>query len=468
MSDPTTAKSIASAVRKRKISATEVVATSLERIRRTNDALNAFCDLYEEDALAAARRIDSRIAEEEDVGPLAGVPVAVKDFTPLKGKRTTYGSLVYKDNIGEFDPIYVQRLRAAGAIVIGKTNTPEFAHDGFCHNRVFGTTVNPWDTTRTSGGSSGGAGAAVAANMVPLAEGTDMGGSIRIPASYCGCVGLKPSLGRIPMDILKSVHDTISHLGPLARTVEDAWLFLDATKGPDERDPMSLPEQAIPFDMDGDVRGLRIALSVDLGYFAVDDAVAKAMQTTADALRAAGAAVTPIDMPWDGSIAEASQMNWRVYLAAFEGELLKTKRYLLDPEVADCLEAAFKIDGPTYKRIEVLRRKMWLDLVSVFESYDALLCPTTSVTAPLALLRDKNFKSIRVDGKLESAEMAYPFNFTPHCPVLSIPCGVGPGPLPVGAQIVGRRFDEAMVLRIGRAVEKCGLMGDLRPRIFAE
>ncbi|BCG76161.1 amidase [Mesorhizobium sp. 113-1-2] len=468
MSDLTTAKSIASAVRTRKALAAEVITASLERIRRTNEELNAFCDVYEEDALAAARRIDSRIANGEDVGSLAGVPVAVKDFTPLKGKRTTYGSLVYKDNIGEFDPIYVQRLRAAGAIVIGKTNTPEFAYSGFCHNKVFGTTVNPWDTTRTSGGSSGGAAAVVASNMVPLAEGTDMGGSIRGPASYCGCVGLKPSLGRIPMDILKSVHDTISHFGPLARTVEDAWLFLDATKGPNECDPMSLPDQAIPFDIDGGVKGLRIALSVDLGHFAVDDAVAKAMQTTADALRAAGAIVNPIDMPWDASIAEAFRTSWRVYLAAFEGDLLKKKRDLLDPDLADCLEEGFKIDGPTYKRVEILRRKIWLDLVSVFESHDALLCPTTAGTAPLASLRDKDFKSVRADGKLQAKGMTHPFNFTPHCPALSIPCGVGPGPLPIGAQIVGRRFDEATVLKIGRAVEKCGLMGDLRPRIFAE
>ncbi|MES0039845.1 amidase [Mesorhizobium sp. M0046] len=468
MSDSTTAKSIASAVQNRKVLAAEVITASFERIRRANDELNAFCDLYEEDALAAAHRIDSRIADGEDVGPLAGVPVAVKDFTPLKGKRTTFGSLVYKDNIGEFDPIYVQRLRAAGAIVIGKTNTPEFAHAGFCHNRAFGTTVNPWDTTRTSGGSSGGAAAVVASNMVPLAEGTDMGGSVRIPAGYCGCVGLKPSLGRIPMDILKSVYDTISHFGPLARTVEDAWLFLDATKGPDERDPMSLPEQAIPFDIDGDIKGLRIALSVDLGYFAVDDAVAKAMQTTADALRAAGATVTSIDMPWDASIAEAARTSWYVYLAAFEGDLLENKRDLLDPDVADQLVAGFKINGPTYKRVEILRRKMWLDLVSIFESHDALLCPTTTITAPLASLRDKDFETVRADGKLQGAAMTTPFNFTPHCPALSIPCGVGPGPLPIGAQIVGRRFDEATVLKIGRAVEKCGLMGDLRPRIFAE
>ncbi len=467
MSIPETAVGIASAVRNRECKASDVISRSLDRIRQTQSAINAFTESYDDEALDIAHRIDARIADGDTVGLLAGVPVAVKDFTPLKGKRTTYGSLAYKDNIGTFDPIYVQRLRAAGAIVVGKTNTPEFAHAGFCTNRVFGTTLNPWNTEHTPGGSSGGAGAAVGAHVVPLAEGTDMGGSIRIPAGYCGCVGLKPSLGRIPMDILKSVHDTISHFGPLARTVEDAWAFLNVTKGPDDVDPMSLPAQEIAFDPAGDVRGLKVGLSMDLGFFDVSDEVRAAVDRAATVLRDAGATVEPVDIAWDRSVTDAMMKGWSVYLAAFEGHLLKDNKDLLDPGVAAMFEDAFKTSAPEYKAIETLRRRLWLDLVAVFQGHDALICPTAPITAPLASLTDADFGSETEDGKLMVAEMTHPFNFTAHCPVLSVPCGVGALNLPIGLQVVGRRFDEETVLRIGRAVERGDLMAGYKPQILA-
>lgn len=465
---PETVVEIAAAVQSRDIRAVDVIARSLDRIRQTNTSINAYVDIYEDHALAAAGRVDQRVADGEAVGPLAGVPFAVKDFTPLKGKRTTYGSLAYKDNVGTFDPIYVERMRQAGAIVVGKTNTPEFAHAGFCTNRVFGASVNPWNTEHTTGGSSGGSGGAVSARTVPFAEGTDMGGSIRIPSSYCGCVGLKPSLGRIPMDILKSVHDTISHFGPLARTVEDAWAFLNVTKGPDDRDPMSLPDQSIAFDKDGDVRGMKVALSMDLGYFHVSDEVCAGVSRAADALRTAGADVIEVDIPWDRSVADAMIKGWGVYLAAFEGHLLETSRDLLDQEVATYFEESMKIPAPEYKAIESLRRKMWLDLVAIFRTHDALLCPTAPITAPLASMNDSDFGADMPEGKLQWAEMTHPFNFTSHCPVLSVPCGVGDLNLPIGLQVVGRRFDEETVLKIGRAVEKADLMAGHAPQVYGQ
>lgn len=468
MFDPETAIDIAKSVQTRECKASDIITRCLDRIRQTNAAINAFVDVYEEDAVAAAERIDKRVADGGTIGPLAGVPVAVKDFTPLKGKRTTYGSLAYKDNIGDFDPIYVQRLRDAGAIVVGKTNTPEFAHAGFCTNRVFGTTFNPWNTDHTPGGSSGGAGSAVGANAVPLAEGTDMAGSIRIPASYCGCVGLKPSLGRIPMDILKTVHDTVSHFGPLARTIENAWAFLNVTKGPDDRDPMSLPDQDIFFDKEGDVRGLKIALSMDLGFFDVSDDVRKSVEKAVEVLREAGAVVEPVSIDWDRSVADAMTASWSVYLAAFEGHLLADKRDQLDPELAGMFDAAFKVSAPEYKAVETLRRRLWLDLVTVFQSHDALICPTAPITAPLVSMCDSDFGAETADGKMVFAEMTHPFSFTPHCPVLSVPCGIGASNLPVGLQIIGRRFDEEMVLKVGRAVELAGLMAGHSPQVIAE
>lgn len=436
------------------VSATAVMRSTLDRIDQGNPALTAFTEVYRDEAIAASGRIDEALAAGEWPGALAGVPVAVKDFTPLKGKRTTGGSLVYRDAIGTFDPVYVQRLRAAGAIIVGKTNTPEFAHAGFCHNRVFGTTRNPWNHGRTSGGSSGGAGAAVAAGMVPLAEGSDMGGSVRIPAAYCGVVGLKPSLGRIPMDILPTAFDTISHFGPLAGTVEDAWRFLEATRGPADVDPFSLPDQAIAFDNDASAAGLRIAMSTDLGLYAVDDDVVANLERAADALRAEGARVEPVSIDWTHDMTLAAHDHWSVFLAAWHGDLLDSDRDRLDPETVALMEHGRGLNAVEFKRIELVRTRMWRDLVALFAHYDALLCPTAPCTAPVAECSDQDFGYRDANGRTVAAEMTALFNFTPHCPALSVPSGRAGDGMPTAAQIVGRRFDEATVLRIGRAIER--------------
>jgi Asp-tRNA(Asn)/Glu-tRNA(Gln) amidotransferase A subunit family amidase len=224
----------------REISPVEVVQNSLERIEEVNAALNCFCFVYPEEALAKAKIAEDRL-HKGDGRPLEGVPIAIKDFTPTKGKVTTRGSRLLQDWVPDWNPVVVERLEAAGAIMVGKTTTPEFATSGFTDSPLWGITRNPWDPARTPGGSSGGSGAAVASGCVPLAEGTDMGGSVRIPAALCGVVGHKPSLGRIPMDIIDTVYDNISHFGPLARTVSDAALFLDIAQGEHPSDIQSLP-----------------------------------------------------------------------------------------------------------------------------------------------------------------------------------------------------------------------------------
>lgn len=447
-------REITATLRSGATSARALMEATLNRIQQVDSWLGAFTEVYRDEALDTAARLDIVIASGEQTGPLAGVPVAVKDLSPLDGKRTTMGSLVYRDQVGSFDPVYVQRLRRAGAIVIGKTNTPEFAHAGFCFNRVFGTTRNPWNREHTPGGSSGGAGAAVGAGLVPFAEGSDMGGSVRIPAAYCGVAGLKPSLGRIPMDILPSAFDTISHFGPLAGSVEDVWHFLTATMGPDEADPFSLPEQSIPFDTAGDVEGLRIALSPDLGCYAVDDNVAANLECVAARLRQYGAIVEPAGLAWDHEVFQATYDNWAVFLAAFHGHLLDTHRDQLDPENVDLMERGNAVDAVAYKRIELIRTRLWRDLSRLFTDYDALLCPTVPCTAPLASNSDRDFGFRDSSGRIVAAEMTAPFNFVPHCPALSVPSGFGTNGLPTAVQIVGRRFDEATVLRIGRAIER--------------
>ena len=284
------ATKLAGMIRDRQLSSVEAVGNALARIDEVNQALNCFCFIYGEEALTLARAADRRLARGAPDGPLHGVPIAIKDFTPMKGKRTTQGSLILEHWVPDKDPIIVARLRAAGAIVIGKTTTPEFAHSGFTESALWGLTRNPWDLSRTPGGSSGGSAAAVSAGCVPIAEGTDMGGSVRIPAAYCGLVGLKPSLGRIPMDIIPSVFDNISHFGPLARTVGDAALFLEVTHGPDERDIMSNPCRIDNFsDVAKGVEGLRIAFSPDLGYYAIEPDIAEKTRDACAMLRDLGA-----------------------------------------------------------------------------------------------------------------------------------------------------------------------------------
>ncbi len=258
----------------KEISPVEVIEAALARIEVVNPTLNCFCFVYPEEARARAEAAERQVMAGDPLGPLHGVPIAIKDLTPTKGKRTTLGSHVYEHWVPDFDAVVVERLLAAGAILVGKTTTPEFAHAGFTESPLWGVTRNPWNPERTPGGSSGGSGAAVASGCVPLAEGTDMGGSVRIPAADCGVVGLKPSLGRIPMDILPSLFDNISHFGPLARTVDDAALFLSVAQGPDDRDIQSIASPvALPLPCPGDVRGLSLALCPDLGCHRLDPEV---------------------------------------------------------------------------------------------------------------------------------------------------------------------------------------------------
>ena len=236
----TPATELARRVRAAELSPVEIVENSLARIEQVNPVLNCFCFVYPDEALELARRAERAVSRGDTIGPLHGVPIAIKDLTPTRGKRTTMGSYAYEDHVPETSALLVEKLLGAGAIMVGKTTTPEFAYSSFTDSPLWGITRNPWDTGRTPGGSSGGSGAAVAAGCVPLAEGSDMGGSVRIPASWSGVVGLKPSFGRIPFDFLPTQLDTIQHLGPLARTVADARLFVDIGQGPDERDLMSL------------------------------------------------------------------------------------------------------------------------------------------------------------------------------------------------------------------------------------
>ena len=460
----TSASELASRIAAREISPVEVVENSLERINEVNDTLNCFCFTYPEEALERARSAERTVMEGKPLGPLHGVPIAIKDFTPTAGKTTTLGSRVYRDNVPEEDALVVSDLLGAGAIMVGKTTTPEFAHDGFTHSPLWGVTRNPWNPSRTPGGSSGGSGAAVASGCVPLAEGSDMGGSVRIPAAFCGIVGLKPSLGRIPMTILASVFDNISHFGPLARTLDDAALFLEICQGPSEYDIMSIPspielERPLP----SNVEGMKIAMDIDLGFYHVDPTVAAHVEACADALRSAGATVEEVDLGWTRECADAWLAYWNVYLAAFFEQHLDERRDDLDPNIVTMFEAARKMDAISFKRLEFVRTRQWHRLCEVFEEHDALICPTTPAPAPAAESSDIDQLGETEDGKLLSNDMTLVFNNVAQCPALSVPSGMTEDGLATSLQIVGRRFDDPTVLKIGAAIERLRPWAHLRP-----
>lgn len=446
---------LAELIAKRRISSVELVTNSLGRIDQVNPALNSFCFVWSEEALDAAKRADEAMAKNEPLGPLHGLPVALKDTTPTAGHRTTLGSFTHEHWIPDKDAYIVGALQRAGAIIVGKTTTPEFAHTLITDSPLWGVTRNPWNLERTPGGSSGGSAAAVAAGCVPLAEGTDMGGSVRIPAAWCGIVGLKPGLGRIPMDTLPGLFDLISHHGPLARTVDDARVFLQATQGPDDADILSVP---CPLDLrdptPSSVDGLRLALSIDLGLWAVDAEIERAVRSGADALSRAGAVVEEVEIRVTRrEDSEVWTQLWAVFMAAYYGHLLEEYRDRMDPDVVTLIERGNALSAVDLKRLELERTDLWHRIAAVLANHDAIICPTMS-TGPSAAAKAKRRKGdVPRDGRYHGADMTGVFNLVAPCPALSVPCGWDADGLPIGLQIVGRRWREDTVLRIGRAVE---------------
>jgi Asp-tRNA(Asn)/Glu-tRNA(Gln) amidotransferase A subunit family amidase len=448
------ASELARLIRTREVSSVEVIEASLRRVAEINPQLNAFTAVYEEEALQGARAADAAVRADGALGPLHGVPVALKEMTPIKGKLTTCGSRALATYVADRDSWIVTSLRKSGAILIGKTTTPEFAHSSFTRSPLFGVTLNPWDPARTSGGSSGGSAVAVATGAVALAEGTDMGGSVRIPAALCGVVGFKPSLGRIPFDILPSSFDNISHFGPLARSCRDAALFVAATQGPDDCDIQSLPTA---FGYDGslgvDPGSIRLALSLDLGFYALDPEVERNTLAAVERLKEAGATVEAVDLKWSARILHVWMDYWRVFMAAYFQEAYDRDAALLDPAVRRLIEQGRNLSAVGYKRLEIERTGFWDSLRGIHREFDALICPTTAVPAPPATLSDCDFGWTDESGRHHGLDMTVPFNLVGQCPALSVPSGLTPGGLPTGLQIIGRRFRDLETLALGALVE---------------
>jgi Asp-tRNA(Asn)/Glu-tRNA(Gln) amidotransferase A subunit family amidase len=462
----TPAAELAGLIRTRELSPIEVVRNSLERIDEVNPALNCFCFVYPEEALELARGAERAVGAGEPVGPLHGVPIAIKDLTPTRGKRTTMGSYAFERWVPEESAVVVEKLLGAGAIMVGKTATPEFAYSSFTDSPLWGITRNPWDLSRSPGGSSGGSGAAVAAGCVPVAEGSDMGGSVRIPASWSGVVGLKPSFGRIPLDFLPTQVETIQHLGPLARTIEDARLFLACAQGPDDRDLMSLaPALKLTDPLEGSASGLRLALDVDLGFYAIDPEVESAVRESASALAEAGAVVDEVELGWTRELPDAWVAHWGVYLAAIFGHVLPEHRERMDPRVVALMDAGLAMTAVDFKRLEFVRTSAWKRLRPVLERYHALLCPTMSQTARPVDEDDVSYHARSDDDRYHGLDVTAVFNYVSQCPALSVPAGWSSEGLPVGLQVVARRYDDDLALGIGAALERVRPWAGRRPPI---
>jgi aspartyl-tRNA(Asn)/glutamyl-tRNA(Gln) amidotransferase subunit A len=437
--------------RRRELSPVEATRAVLARIDTQNAVANAYCLVRDEEALASAKESERRWQAGEPAGLLDGVPVSVKDLLLTSGWPTLRGSLTI-DEAGPWtvDAPAVARLREHRAVLLGKTTTPEFGWKGVTDSPLTGVTRNPWDPARTTGGSSGGAAAAVASGMGPLALGTDGGGSIRIPASFCGIVGLKPTHGRVPV-YPPSTFGTLSHVGPMARTVADAALLLDALGSPDYRDPLAL-DRRTPVSAELDavrVGGLRVAYSPALGYAKVDPEVAAAVRGAVTALEQAGALVTLAD-PEFVSPLPAFDVLWYAGAARIVDDIPEDRRHLIDPGLAEIAEEGQRYSAVGYLQALRERAELGIAMGAFHQTYDLLVLPTEPIVAFAAGAEVP-------DGSAQPrwtswTPFTYPFNMS-HQPAATVPCGFSAAGLPVGVQVVGPRHADGQVLAACAAIE---------------
>ncbi|MFQ5828264.1 MAG: amidase [Candidatus Methylomirabilia bacterium] len=456
---------LSAAIRRKKISPVEVMDAVLAQIERLNPTLNAYCTVSADQARREAKAAERALMRKgAKVGPLHGVPFSIKDLLITRGVRTTWGSKLYSDQIPEEDAPAVERLKAAGGIMVGKTNTPAFGWLGATHNLVFGTTRSPWDPDYTPGGSSGGAGAAVAAGMAPLAVGTDGGGSIRIPASFSGIFGLKASFGRVPVYPFSAAW-SLSHAGPMTRSVAEAALMLNVLAGPDERDPSSLPGEKIDFvkALRGTLKGLRVAWSPTLGYATVDPEVRGACEKAARRFREFGCRLEAVDPRWP-SPHEAWHTIFCGGIGARLAPYVSDRAQDMEPGLVRLVEEALGWPPTRFVQAWFDRLTFYDHVRKLFAKYDLLLTPT--VACPPFRVGIDNPSEI--DGKPIDdygwIPFTYTFNLTGQ-PAASVPCGFTREGLPIGLQIVGRRFDDATVLRAAACFEKAQPWAAKRPPI---
>lgn len=456
------AVTLADKIRKKQLSAVEVTEAVLARMEKLEPHLHAFCTPTPEVARAAAKAVDKKIAAGEKLGVLAGVPIGIKDLVATKGIRTAMGSPLYRDFVPDEDDIVVERLKAADAVVIGKTNVPELGYSGASHNPIFETTRNPWNTALTPGGSSAGSGASVAAGVAPFAIGSDGGGSVRIPSAHCGLYGIKASMGRVPLypgcrderfPGLSS-WESLEHIGPMSRTVADSALMLSVITGPDPRDRYSIP--AADFDYvsatKGEIKGLRVAYSEDWGYAAVDPEVRRVVSEAVAVFETdLGCIVERADPGWD----DPSGVFWGLVAGdtdlAGMRRIMKGHEHEMSPHLVDLISRPWTAEEFTDARMgrQKVCNKMWRFMAK----YDLLLTPTLAAPPFPVYMQGPEIIEGRMVRNSAWLAFTFPMNMTGQ-PAATVPAGFTRDGLPVGLQIVGRHLDDRTVLAASGAFER--------------
>jgi amidase len=467
-----TAAELAARIHKGELSAREVMAAHLAQIDAINPAVNAIITYLPEQALAAASAADEAQARGEPLGPLHGLPIAHKDLEDTAGVRTTYGSPLFANHVPEKDALIVERLKRAGAISVGKTNVPEFGAGSQTFNAVFGATLNAYDLTKTCGGSSGGAAVALACGMLPLADGSDMGGSLRNPASYCNVVGMRTSPGRVPVWPTTAAWSPLSVAGPMARTVEDAALMLSAIAGPDPRSPISIeqPGEIFRQSLGRDFRRVKVAWCPDLGgAFPVDPRVTTVLESQQKTFADLGCLVdeaTP-----DLHEADECFKVWRAW--QFElgrGELVERHRDQVKDTVIWNVEEGQRLSGPELGRAEKMRTALYHRLREFMEVYEFLILvvsqvPPFDVTQEYVTEISDGIARIAMPSYIDWMKSCYYISVVGH-PAISVPCGFTPEGLPVGVQIVGRHRDDWGVLQLAYAFQQATEVWKRRPPVM--
>ncbi|MGB0389176.1 MAG: amidase [Ardenticatenaceae bacterium] len=461
-----TATELAGQIRRKEVSAREVMEAHLAQIERVNPHVNAIVTLLPEQALAAAVAADEALARGEEVGVLHGLPMAHKDLADTKGIRTTYGSPIFKDHVPEQNGLIVERLQQAGAISIGKTNTPEFGAGSQTFNSLFGATRNPYDLSKTCGGSSGGAAVALACGMIPLADGSDMGGSLRNPANYCNVVGFRVSPGRVPSYPKQMAWSPLSVEGPMARTVEDVALMLSAIAGPDPRSPIALREPGSTFgqSLERDFGGVKIAWSRDFGEVPVDPRVTSTLDAQRDTFKALGCLVE--DGEPDFRDADETFKVMRAWSFALKfAPMLSKYRDQLKESVIWNTEMGIKLSALQVGEAEAKRTALYHRVCQFMERYEFMIFPVSQVP-PFDITQEyvTEINGVQMDNYIDWMKSCYYISAL-GLPAISVPCGFTKEGLPVGVQIVGRHQDDLGVLQLAYAFQQATGFWQHKPSI---
>ncbi len=465
------ARKLARLIRTRKVSSAEVVEAYVGQVERVNPKVNALVTFLPEQALKQAKRIDAQLSRKRSAaapGPLAGLPIAYKDMVDTAGIRTTYGSPIYRDHVPARDALLVERLKAAGAITLGKTNTPEFAAGSQTFNPVFGATLNPYDTTRTCGGSSGGAAVAVACGMLPFADGSDLGASLRNPGNFCNVVGFRPTPGRVPTYPAGNAWAPLSVAGPIARTVEDAAFLFSAMCGPDLRAPLSVAEPGKVFarPLGRNFRKVRVAWSRDLGGLPVDAGVAKVLDAQRKVFTSLGCAIEDAEPDLTGAD-EAFHVLRALGFVEKYGELLKTHRAQIKDTVVWNIEEGLKLTPERIARANLLRTQAYQRMREFLERHEFLVLPVNQVPPfPVTQPYVTEISGVKLGNYIDWMKTCYLITVTTH-PAVSVPAGFTAEGLPVGIQIVGRFRDDFGVLQLAHAFEEATGAWRRRPSVIS-